>query len=190
MAISERKSVLGGELLTERSLPLDDAVSGDLIDETVDTGVDDGDLDLSGHGNELGLLEQLDETNTTVKGGTSGSVQVRTELGESGKLTVLGKRKLERTRDRLVELRLGSGTDTRYGKTDVDSGTNTLEEELGLEVNLTVSDRDNVGGNESGHITTLGLNDGEGSERSTTVGVVHLGGTLEETRVEVENVTG
>ena len=34
------------------------------------------------------------------------------------------------------------------------------------------------------HITTLGLNDGEGSERTSTEGVVHLGGTLEETRVE------
>ena len=41
-----------------------------------------------------------------------------------------------------------------------------------------------------GHITTLGLNDGERGERASTEGVVHLGGTLEETRVEVEDVTG
>jgi hypothetical protein len=42
----------------------------------------------------------------------------------------------------------------------------------------------------SGHITTLGLNDGKGSQGTSTVGLVHLGGTLEETRVQVENVTG
>lgn len=47
-----------------------------------------------------------------------------------------------------------------------------------------------VGGNVGGHITTLGLNDGEGSEGSSTELVAHLGGALEETRVEVEDVTG
>lgn len=47
-----------------------------------------------------------------------------------------------------------------------------------------------VGGNVSGHITTLGLNDGEGSEGSSTELLVHLGGTLKETGVEVEDITG
>ena len=48
----------------------------------------------------------------------------------------------------------------------------------------------NVGGNVGGHITTLGLNDREGSQRSTTKLLVHLGSTLEKTRVEVEDITG
>jgi len=39
-------------------------------------------------------------------------------------------------------------------------------------------------------ITTLGFDDGKSSEGSTTKLVAHLGSTLEETRVEVENVTG
>ena len=34
--------------------------------------------------------------------------------------------------------RLGSGTDTRDGKTDVDSGTDTTEEEFGLQEDLTI----------------------------------------------------
>ena len=38
-------------------------------------------------------------------------------------------------------------------------------------------------------VTTLGLNDGERGERSTAVLVGKLGGTLEETRVEVEDVS-
>ena len=39
-------------------------------------------------------------------------------------------------------------------------------------------------------ITTLGLDDGEGSERSATKLLVHLRCTLEETRVQIEDVTG
>jgi hypothetical protein len=111
-------------------------------------------------------------------------------LGESGDLTVLSQEKLEGTGNLLHGLELSGGTDTRHGKTDVDGGTNTLVEELSLQEDLTVGNGDDVGRNVSGHITTLGLDDGKSSERTTTKLVIHLGGTLEETRVEVENVTG
>ena len=47
-----------------------------------------------------------------------------------------------------------------------------------------------VGRDISRHITTLGLNDGKRSERASTEFVVHLCCTLEEARVQVENVTG
>lgn len=87
-------------------------------------------------------------------------------------------------------LELGSGTDTRHGQTDVDGRSDTLVEQLRLQEDLTVGNGNDVGGNVGGHITTLGLNDGQGSQGATTVLVVHLGGTLEQTRVEVENVTG
>ena len=46
-----------------------------------------------------------------------------------------------------------------------------------------------VGGNVCGDITTLCLDDGESSKGSTTELVVHLGSTLQETRVEVEDIT-
>ena len=39
------------------------------------------------------------------------------------------------------------------------------------------------------HITTLGLDDGQGSERASAELVVHLRGALEETRVKVEDIT-
>ena len=45
-----------------------------------------------------------------------------------------------RERRKRIDVRLGGGTDTRDGKTDVDSGTNTTEEELGLQEDLTISD--------------------------------------------------
>lgn len=71
---------------------------------------------------------------------------------------------------------------------DVDSGSDTLEEELSFQEDLTVGNGNNVGGNVGRHVTTLGLNDGEGSEGTSSVVGVHLSGTLEKTRVEVENL--
>ena len=46
----------GGEVSTELGLPLGDLVDGNGVEETIDTGVDDGDLDLHGHGLVLALL--------------------------------------------------------------------------------------------------------------------------------------
>ena len=42
--------------------------------------------------------------------------------------------------------RLGSRADTGHGQTDVDGGTNTTEEELSLQEDLTVGDRNDLKG--------------------------------------------
>lgn len=193
----------------EVGLPGQDLVDGDGVEVTVDTGVDEGNHLVDGHGGVLLLLEelgQLDEklasvhfdgvlcgntyTLTTGEGLLGGGIQIGTELGEGGNLTVLGQEELERTGNLLHGLKLGSGSDTGDGKTDVNGWADTLVEELGLQENLSISDGNDVGWNVSGDITTLGLNDGQGSEGSTTVLVGHLGGTLQKTGVQVENVTG
>jgi hypothetical protein len=153
------------------------------------------------------LLEELGKTLTTAEGLLGSSVQVGTELGESGNLTVLGQEELQGTSDLLHGLDLGSGTDTGDRETDVNGGADTLVEELTLQEDLSVflqgqqcreernenahtSDRNDVGRDVGRHISSLSLNDGKGSEGTTTELVVHLGGTLEKTRVEVEDVTG
>jgi hypothetical protein len=182
--------LVGAEVVEEVGLPLEDLGNGNAVEVTVDTSVDEGNHLVDGHGAVLLLLEELGKTLTTGQGLLGGGIEIGTELGEGGDLTVLGQEELERTSDLLHGLELSGGTDTRDGKTDVNGGTDTLVEELGLQEDLTISDGNNVGGNVSGNITTLGLNDGQGSEGTTTKLVVHLGSTLEETRVEVENVTG
>lgn len=136
------------------------------------------------------MLSRDTYTLTTGEGLLGGGIQIGTELRESGNFTVLGQEELERTGNLLHGLKLGSGSDTGDGKTDVNGWADTLVEELGLQENLSISDGNDVGWNVSGHITTLGLNDGQGSEGSTTVLVGHLGSTLQKTRVQVENVTG
>lgn len=129
-------------------------------------------------------------TFTTGKSLLGSSIQIRTELSESSDLTVLGQEKLQGTGDLLHGLELSSGTDTGDRKTDVNGRSDTLVEEFGLQEDLSISDGNDIGWDISGHITTLGLDDGESGQRTTTVLVVHLGSTLEETRVEVENITG
>ena len=128
-------------------------------------------------------------TFTTVKGLLGSGIQIGTELGESSDLTVLGQEKLEGTSDLLHGLKLGSGTDTGHGQTDVNGRSDTLVEEFGFQEDLSISNRNDVGWDISGHITTLGLDNGKSSEGATTVLVAHLGSTLEETRVEVKYIS-
>lgn len=182
--------VLALEVIKEEFLELADFGGLDLVEESTDTSVEDANLLLSDHGNVLLLLEELSELLTSVEEVLGGSVEIGTELSEGGDFSVLGKLELERTGDLLHGLDLGSGTDTGHRETDVNGGADTLVEELSLQEDLTIGNGDHIGGNIGGHITSLGLNDGEGSEGARAVGVVHLSSTLEETRVEIEDITG
>jgi hypothetical protein len=182
--------VVALEVSKEVRLPLKDLSDRNVVEVTVDTSEDKGNHVRDGHGGVLLLLEELGQTLTTVEGLLGGGIEIGTELGEGSNLTVLSQEELQGTGNLLHGLDLGSGTDTGHGKTDVNGGADTLVEELSLQEDLTVGNGNDVGGNVSGDITTLGLNDGKGSEGTTTVLVVHLGSTLEETRVEIEDITG
>ena len=102
---------------------------------------------------------------------------------------VLGELELQCASHLLHGLDLSGGSDTGHGQTDVNGWAHSLVEELGLEEDLSVGNGDNVGWDVGGHITGLGLDDGEGSEGSSSVVLVHLSGTLEETGMEVEHIT-
>lgn len=108
--------------------------------ETVDTGVDDGHLELSGHGLVLALLEELSETGTTGQQEAGGGVEIRTKLSEGGDFTVLREVELEGTGELLHDLGLRGRADTGHGETDVDGGTDTTEEELSLQEDLPIGD--------------------------------------------------
>ena len=182
--------VLGAQVGQVHFFELGDVGGGQLVEVSTDTSVQDAYLLGSGHGHELVLLEELGELLTTVELLLGGNIEIGSKLGEGSDLTVLGKLELEGTGDLLHGLDLGGGTDTRDGETDVNGGADTLEEELGLKENLTVGNGDNVGGDIGRHITSLGLNNGQGGQRTTTVRCVHLGGALKETRMEIEDITG
>ena len=144
----------------------------------------------SGKGNILLLLEELSKLLTSVELLLGGNIEIRTELCESGDFTILGEFELHGTGDLFHGLDLGSSTDTGHRETDVNSGTDTLVEQLGFQEDLTISNGNHIGGNIGRHITSLSLNNGKGSEGASTVVLVHLGSTLEETRVQIEDITG
>jgi len=162
----------------------------DLVEVTSHTSVEDADLFFSGEGNILLLFEELSELLTSVELLLGGGIEIRTELGESGDFTILGEFELHGTGDLFHGLDLGSGTDTGHRETDVNGGANTFVEQLGFQEDLTISNGNHISGNIGRHITSLGLNDGEGSEGASTVVLVHLGSTLKKTRVQIEHITG
>ena len=151
----EQLSLLAREMLTEVRLPLGDLVDGDRVEQTVDTGVDDRDLNLHRQGLVLALLEELRQARTTGEQETRRGVEVGTELRERGDFTVLREVELERTGELLHDLRLCGGTDTGDGETDVDGGADTAEEELGLQEYLAVSDGNDLNGS-SVNVNLLG----------------------------------
>ena len=185
----EERLMLGSEVGKVELLELANLVGLDLIEVSLDTGVENADLLLGGHWDVLLLLEELSELLTSVEELLGGSIKIRTELGEGSDLSVLSEIELHGTGDLLHGLDLGSGTDSGYGKTDVNGWSDTLVEELSLQEDLSISDRDNVGWDISRYITSLGLNDWEGGEGTSTVVLVHLSGSLEETRVKIEDIS-
>lgn len=76
---------------------------------------------------------------------SGGSIKIGTELSESGNLSVLGEVELEGSGNGLHDLGLGSRSDSGDGKTDVNSRSDSLEEKLSLQEDLSVSDGNDVG---------------------------------------------
>ena len=85
---------------------------------------------------------------------------------------------------------LGSWSHPTDRQPHVDGWPNALVEELGFQEDLAVGDGDDVGGDVGRHVPGLRFDDGQGRQRPPLVGVVHLGGPLQEPGVEVEDVPG
>jgi hypothetical protein len=69
----------------------------DLVQVTLGGSIHHHHLLLDGHGVELALLEDLCQACTALQDVLSGGIQVGTELGEGGNLTVLGQLQLQGT---------------------------------------------------------------------------------------------
>jgi len=179
----------GSDVLEEFKLEVGDILWLDLVEVASDTAEDASDLLGNVHWGVLGLLEELGESDTSVEELLGGGIHIGTELGEGGDLSVLSEIELHGTGDLLHGLELGSGTDSGDGETDVDCWSDTLVEELSLQEDLTVSNGNDVGWDVSGHITSLGLDDWKGGQRTGAHVVGHLGSSLQKSRVQVEYIT-
>eukprot|EP00760_Papus_ankaliazontas_P031564 PhM_4_TR5339/c1_g1_i2/m.77773 len=133
------------------------------------------------------LVEEGDEAGTADHG--DGHDLLSTD-GVGGELAVLGEDLLEVTGDLLHGHVLGVGADTRHGETDVDGGALATREQLRVEVDLTVRNRNDVRDDVGRDIVGERLDDGEGRQGTATLAGRKHGGALEQTRVQVEDVTG
>ena len=180
VVVQDREVLVHKEVLVEL-----DVVQLDLVHVSVEARVqrDDGVKEVGG---SL-LVEHRNETRSTHH------VERHDRLSSDGvgcELTVLGDDTLHVSGHSLHRLVLCGRSDTRHGETDVHGGPLSSGEELGVKVDLSVSDGDDVGHNVRGHVVGEGLNDGQGGQGPSSHTGGHHGGTLEQTRVQVENVTG
>src|SRR5205823_8945835 len=90
--------------------------------------------------------QQFGEAVAAVELGLADLVELGSEAGERLQLPELGQVDLQGAGHRLHGLDLGVATHTRHRDADVDGGTDPGPEEVGLQVDLTVGDGDDVGG--------------------------------------------
>ena len=90
--------------------------------------------------------------------------------------------------DLLHRLDLRGGADARHREADVHRRADALVEEVRLQKDLAVGDGDDVGRDIGRHVVRLRLDDRQRGQRAVAVLVVHLGGALEQPRMQVEDV--
>ncbi len=95
-----------------------------------------------------------------------------------------------RAGDLLHRLGLRRGADARHREADVHRRADALVEQVGLEEDLAVGDRDDVGRNIGRDVVGLRLDDRQRGQRARAIVVVELGGALEQARVQIEHVAG
>ena len=115
------------------------------LQKPVHTAIDHGNFVLDWPWLILWLDEELLVLAATIDRTCGHRVDVTTEFGERLKLAELCLSDLQRAGDLLHTLDLGITTYARYRDTHVDGRTYTPVEEVGLEENLTVGDRDHIG---------------------------------------------
>merc|ERR1712100_82270 len=165
-------------------------IDGDVVDKALDAGVNDGDLFSQDQRAELRLLEQFTQALTALQLLLGGGIQIGSELREGSQLVELGQLQFQGAGNFLDGLGLGSTAHPAHGNTHVDGGTQTGVEQVRAEEDLTIRNRNHVGGNVSRNVTCLGFDDRQGGHRTLAHGVRQLGCALEKAAVAIKDVTG
>src|SRR6266850_187144 len=160
----------------------------DVVEEAVCAGIDDDDLAFDREWCVLRLLEHLDEALATRGLVLRGLVEIGSELREGRELAVLRHRKTQSARDLFHRLDLGVAADAADREAHVHRGANAGVEQVGLEEDLAVRDRDDVRRNVCGDVAGLRLDDRKRRQRAAAQSGVELRGALQEARVQVEHV--
>ena len=155
----------------------------------VRAAVDRDHLLLDRHRRVQVLLQQLHQPVPTTELGRGHVVELGAEGRERLELTELREVELQRSGHGLHRLDLRGATDSGHRDAHVDRRAHTRLEEVVLQVDLAVGDRDHVGRDVRRDVTRLRLDDRQRGERTGAERVAELRGPLEQTAVQVEDVT-
>ena len=147
------------------------------------------------------LLHHLGDAHAALELAAGRLVEVGGELRERRELAVLREGQADTATQALDDVGLRRATDARHRDAGVHGRADAGVEEVGLEEDLAVGDRDDVRRNERGHVTGLRFDDGQTRERTRLalhgalghllhVLLVHARGALEQTAVQIEHVAG
>ena len=138
----------------------------------------------------LRLLQDFDQPPAAIELVQRRLVEVAAELRERRELAVLREVETQRAGDLAHRLDLRRSADARDRVADVDRRTDALVEQVALEEDLAVGDRDDVGRNVGREVAGLRLDDRQRRQRAAAVLLLQLRGALEQARVQIEDVAG
>ena len=179
---------VGAELLAQLLLEARHLLGRDVVEVAVDARVERDDLLLHRPRRVLRLVERRDHLLAAVQRRLRRLVELGAELGERLELAVLGEVEAQAAGDLLHRLGLSGAADAGDRDADVHGRADAREEQVGLQEDLPVGDRDHVRRDVGGDVAGLRLDDRQGGERPGAQLVVQLARALEQPRVQVEDV--
>ncbi len=165
-----------------------DLVDRDAVEVAVRRGERLDHLVLDGERRALALVQRLHEPLAARERALRVGVEVGAELRERLQLAVLRQLELDLAGDLLHRRDLRVAADAGDGDADVDRRAHAGVEQLRLEEDLPVGDRDHVRRDVGGDVAALRLDDRQSRHRAAAEVVVELDGALEQAGVQVEDV--
>ena len=161
----------------------------DRIQITLCCGKDDDDLFFDRERLVLRLFQNLHQPPAAIQLCLCRFVEVASKLRERRKLAVLCEIEAQRAGHLPHRSNLRGPAYSRDGVADVDRRAHALMEQVGLEEDLAVGNRDDVRGNVGRQVAGLRFNDRQRCQRASAMLSIELGGSFEQARVQIEDVT-
>src|SRR5207302_7970844 len=139
---------------------------------------------------KLILLEHLRKSLAARELRLGGSVQFGTKLREGRQLAILREIQPQRSGNLPHGFDLRVAAHAAHRETHVNGRPDATVEEIGFQINLAVSNGNDVSRDVSRYVAGLRFDHRQSRERTATFLVVQFGGALQQTRVQIKNVAG
>ena len=162
----EQRRVVGARKALQRRFELHDLAALDLVHVAVVDRVDRQRHLRHRHRRVLLLLHHLGDALAALELAPRRLVEIGRELRERREFAILRERQADTAAELLDDLGLRRAADARHRDAGVHGRTDAGVEQIGLEEDLAVGDRDHVGRHERGHVAGLRLDDRQPGQRA------------------------